>query len=91
MKFSVLTLVAAAASAKAIAFRRLNLPDPQNWLPGRQLVPAYVIAGYHAEYNAYDRESWAYYVLQQCIQFQSCNTSASYSGTPVASKAKKIR
>lgn len=80
MKFTLVALVGAAATANAAGYQRLNLPDPQNWIAASSLFPGDVIAGYNADYNKYDKESWANYILDQCKGFSACTSTISYSG-----------
>ncbi|KAK2616547.1 hypothetical protein QQS21_000590 [Conoideocrella luteorostrata] len=78
--------MAAISTTAGAPFERLSLPDPQNWLAGDRLFPSNVIASFNGEYDKYNKESWAEYVLAQCKGFEACTSSLSYSainsGTP---------
>ncbi|PIG83977.1 hypothetical protein AARAC_008634 [Aspergillus arachidicola] len=67
-------------------FEIVDLPDPKNWVAGRRLFPANVIAGYNAAYDQYDAESWADYVLNKCYGYHDCTSTITFSainsGTP---------
>ncbi|OAA43621.1 hypothetical protein NOR_04196 [Metarhizium rileyi] len=86
MKYTLPVFIAAATAISAAEYQRLHLPDPQNWIPGSSLFPGNVIAGYNANYNEHDKESWAALVLERCESYADCTSSATYSainsGTP---------
>ena len=61
------------------------LPPPEDWIPGPQLFPHQVISGYHADYNKYDADSWAKYILEKADGYKEATSCASYSGERVFS------
>lgn len=85
MQFS-LALTAAILAATGMAqdqsrdFVQVELADPQNWIAGPSLFPGDVIAGYHADMDQYDTDSWAEYVLEKCKGQNACDSTSSYSG-----------
>ncbi|UNI23291.1 hypothetical protein JDV02_009121 [Purpureocillium takamizusanense] len=89
MTLSSLLASALLAATTALAqneYARVPLDEPLNWVAGPSLFPVNVIAGYNAELAAYDRESWANHVLEQCSTFSDCTSTISFSainsGTP---------
>ena len=65
--------------AEAI-FHPVFLTPPENWLAGPQLFPGQVIAGYHADYNDYNADTWAKYILEQAQGFEAATSCSSFSG-----------
>jgi hypothetical protein len=57
----------------------LRLPG-DDYIPGNQLFPARVIAGYSASDEEFNEESWAKYVLEKAKAFSAGTACASFSG-----------
>ncbi|CAG9985042.1 unnamed protein product [Clonostachys byssicola] len=91
----LLVVSAIAAPTPRATFELVPLEDPQNWVAGNSLFPSNIIAGYHADYDAYDSQSWSSYVLEKCKAFAQCTSSETFSGmsTPkrINSGTPKIR
>ncbi|CAG9936394.1 unnamed protein product [Clonostachys rosea f. rosea IK726] len=85
----LLVVSAVAAPTPRATFALVPLEDPQNWVAGNSLFPSNIIAGYHADYDAYDSESWSNYVLEKCEAFAQCTSSETFSG--INSGTPKIR
>ncbi|TFK42272.1 hypothetical protein BDQ12DRAFT_720258 [Crucibulum laeve] len=59
-------------------FAAVELPG-ENYIPGSALFPGRIIAGYDSEDPAYDADSWAKHILEQCQALPECTTTSSYS------------
>ena len=66
--------------AAGAVFYPVPLPPPEDWLPGPQLFPRQVIAGYSADYKDYNADTWATYILEQAQGFAAATSCASFSG-----------
>ncbi|CAH0047307.1 unnamed protein product [Clonostachys solani] len=85
----LLVVSAVAAPTPRATFALVPLEDPQNWIAGDSLFPSNIIAGYHADYDAYNSESWSNYVLDKCKAYAQCTSSETFSG--INSGTPKIR
>ena len=61
-------------------FHPVDLPPPEDWIPGPKLFPDQVITGYYALYKAYDADTWAKYVLEKAKGYDAATSCASWSG-----------
>ena len=61
-------------------FYPVVLPPPENWVPGPQLFPYQVIAGYNADYKDYNADTWAKYILEKAEGFDQATSCSSCSG-----------
>ncbi|KAF4580552.1 hypothetical protein EYR38_003151 [Pleurotus pulmonarius] len=59
-------------------FKRLDIPS-DGYSAGRSLFPGRVMAGYNAELDKYDADSWASYIVEECKAFGGDTTAVSYS------------
>lgn len=87
----LLVVSAVAAPTPRATFALVPLEDPQNWVAGNSLFPSNIIAGYHADYDAYDSESWSNYVLEKCEAFAQCTSSETFSGMSTQKRAGEHR
>lgn len=63
-------------------FKRLEIPS-DGYSAGRSLFPGRVMAGYNAEPDQYDADSWAKHIVEKCRSFGGATTAVSYSGTRI--------
>ncbi|PHH65575.1 hypothetical protein CDD81_2010 [Ophiocordyceps australis] len=91
MKATTIFSIAMAAQAATAApmadntmavdgeFKRLDLAEPLNWISGETLLPGRVMRGFHGDEHQYDAESWAQYILENCINTPGCKSTISFS------------
>ena len=65
--------------AGSAALQPVELPPPEDWVPGRNLFPSHVMAGFHADYEKYNADTWAKYVLEKAKEYNAASC-ASWSG-----------
>jgi hypothetical protein len=74
-----LNVAPAAAPSK---FEPVKLPGP-DYTAGPAFYPANVIAGYHADYDQYNSDTWAKYMVEQGETFSACTLVTSWAGMTV--------
>lgn len=61
-------------------FEKVELTEPLNWLAGKSLFPGRVIAGYNANLDEYNAESWVQHVLEQGKAHKACTSVLAFQG-----------
>ncbi|KKZ68505.1 hypothetical protein EMCG_05864 [[Emmonsia] crescens] len=71
-----------------LSFVPVPLPPPNNWIGGPSLFPTRVFAGFHGDYDKYNKGGWTKYMLDQCRQTSGCTSLILFSGIPTGEQSR---